>query len=161
MTKRLTLLVPALVLSSSIGVAVGAAQQLTIPDSEIEQPAPPVDLSVLKKLSQNILSQSVQDRISQGPQGAPAGYAGSSLAGVGNVPLGINTFHAFNCAWFTDGTNNFEFVFPLEGGFFAIVNNLFVAQTFLTGCVNGYFEQINVVNSSTGAFNEVITFPYR
>jgi hypothetical protein len=47
----------------------------------------------------------------------PTNGAGATLSGVGNVPLGRNTFHATNCEWFSDGTNEFLIVFPQQGGF--------------------------------------------
>jgi hypothetical protein len=90
---------------------------------------------------------------------ASYGYGGANLAAPGAVPVGLNFFHATNCVWFTDGSNNFLFVLPAEGGFWAVANNIFTKQTFLTGCVNGNIEAVNVINSSTGQFNEVFTFP--
>jgi hypothetical protein len=35
----------------------------------------------------------------------------------------------------------------------------FPAQTFLTACVNGNFVGVNVINSTTGTFNENLTYP--
>jgi hypothetical protein len=91
----------------------------------------------------------------------PANGAGSTLNGPGNVPLGRNTFHATNCEWFSDGTNQFLIVFPLEGGFWFIENNIFAADTFLTGCVRGDFVSVDVTDANTGAFEDIITYPVR
>ena len=82
------------------------------------------------------------------------------MNGPGDTPLGWNIFHATDCEWYTpDGTNNYTFVFPIEGGYWYTANNLFTTNTFDTACVNGNYVGVYVTSSSTGAFNEVITFP--
>jgi hypothetical protein len=91
----------------------------------------------------------------------PTNGAGATLNGVGNVPLGRNIFHATNCEWFSDGTNEFLIVFPQEGGFWFIENNIFAADTFLTGCVRGDFVSVDVTDANTGAFEDIITYPIK
>lgn len=90
------------------------------------------------------------------------GAGGATLNAAGNVPLGWSPpFHATNCQWITDGVNNFLFVFPAEGGFWFFQNDIFAAQTFLTGCVNGNLEAVHVINGATGDFDSIFTYPFK
>jgi hypothetical protein len=103
-----------------------------------------------------------QQGISAGPAANRAlSGGGATLDGPGNTPTGWNVFHATNCEWYTDGTNNYLFVFPQEGGYWYVVNNIYVTDTFETGCVNGNYEATYVVNSTTGAFTNLVTYPYK
>jgi hypothetical protein len=146
MTIRFAVLTATLALACSMGVA--AAQDAG--------PIVPVGPDVIKKL---IPSPSIV----QGPaaNAAAASGAGATLNAPGNVPTGWNYFHATYCEWYYDGSNNYLFVFPSEGGYWYIVNNDYATKTFLTGCVNGYYEAVYVYNSSTGAFNYIFTYPYK
>lgn len=145
MTMKYGVSAAALAFACSMGVA--AAQEAG--------PTGPVDPNVIKKL---IPSQGV----AQGPANvAAASGAGATLNAPGNVPLGWNYFHATYCEWYFDGSNNYLFVFPSEGGYWYIVNNDYATKTFLTGCVNGYYEAVYVTNTSTGAFNYIFTYPYK
>jgi hypothetical protein len=74
---------------------------------------------------------------------------------------GWNYFHAYYCQWYYDGTNNWLLVYSPEGLVFGIANNDYAAKTFLTGCVNGYWEAVHVTNLSTGAFNSIQTYYYK
>jgi hypothetical protein len=92
---------------------------------------------------------------------APLHGGGATVNAQGNVVLGWNFFHATNCEWITDGVNNFLYVFPPEGGFWFVANDVLASQALLTGCVNGYFEAVNVINSSTGSFNAIFTYDFK
>ena len=131
----------AVALACSIGVA--AAQ------------VAPVGPEVLSKLAPKIT------RAAKANGGGALNGGGATTNGPGNVATGWNYFHATNCEWYFDGTNNYLFVFPQEGGYWYSYNNLYTSQTLLTGCVNGYFEGVNVINGSTGAYNAVVTFPFK
>lgn len=127
-----------------------------------EVPASPVSPEVLGNLVSKIRPAPTNGTMATAqPDAATSGGGASITNGQGNLPLGFNFFHGTNCDWFTDGTNNFLFVFPQEGGFVFTENNLFETQTFLTTCVNGNFFGINVINTSTGAFNQILTFPFK
>jgi hypothetical protein len=134
----------------SIGIA--AAQQV---------PTSPVSPEVLGNLVSKIRPAPANGPMSTAQPAVPTNAGGASTNSPGNLVVGFNFVHATNCEWFTDGTNNFLFLLPQEGGFFATENNLFTAQTFLTGCVNGDFVGVNVTDSSTGNFNAVLTFPFK
>jgi hypothetical protein len=136
----------ALALICSAGVTV--AQQA-------EPPGPgPVDPAQLKKLLPNQGSKA-----SSNPDALGAG--GATLDGVGRVALGWNYFHATNCQWYFDGSNNYLYVIPSEGGFWVYRNNIYAAQTFLTGCVNGYWSAVHVINGTTGDFDSVYTYAFK
>jgi hypothetical protein len=106
----------------------------------------------------------------QRSRGATPGAAPSNGGGVidtgkpaGATPLvsGWNYFHAHNCQWYFDGTNNWLYVYSPEGLYFYIPNNTYAANTFLTGCVNGYWEAVYVTNAATGAFTYIQTYYYK
>ena len=92
---------------------------------------------------------------------APSRGGGATLSAPGNVPRGWNAFHATHCVWTSDGVNNFLYVFPAEGGFWFVENDIMAANTFNVGCVNGNVEAVFVVNGATGAFTHIQTFPTR
>ena len=114
----------------------------------------PVGPDVLKRLSAGA------------PQGLAAkgmslGGGGATLSGPGGVETGVHYFHATNCQWFTDGFNNWIYVFPIEGGFWFYLNSLYVSNIFETACVNGNWVALDVINSITGNFDWVYTFPFK
>jgi hypothetical protein len=126
-------------------------------------PPKPVSPEMLQKLLPKIATQRgmvAAKGSTPVSRAAAVSGGGASLQSPGNVPTGWNIFHATNCEWVTDGTNDFLFVLPQEGGFWFIVNNLFVTQTFLTGCVQGNFEAVFVVDPNSGAFTNVLTWPF-
>jgi hypothetical protein len=89
------------------------------------------------------------------------GAGGATLNAVGNVALGWNWFHAASCQWYTDGTNNYLYVFPSEGGFWYFRNNIYAASTILTPCTQGYWEAVHVINGTTGEFDSVFTYSFK
>ena len=65
----------------------------------------PVGPDALKRLSQGVSQEPAA-------KGVPLGGGGATLKSPGGVALGWNYFHATNCQWFFDGTNNWITVFP-------------------------------------------------
>jgi len=114
----------------------------------------PVGPDVLKRLSQGV---------PQGPaaKGVSLGGGGATLNAPGGVAIGVHYFHATNCQWFTDGFNNWIYVFPIEGGFWFYLNSLYVSNIFETACANGNWVAINVIDSLTGNFDWVYTYPFK
>jgi hypothetical protein len=128
--------------------AVTAAQQAGPPGPG------PVDPAQLKKLlpSQGSYASSNRDAL---------GAGGATLGRAGGVALGWNYFHATNCQWYFDGATNYLYVYPSEGGFWVYRNNNYAASTILTPCVNGYWEAVHVINSTTGDFDAVYTYAFK
>jgi len=138
MTIKCRGLLAALAFACSMGVA--AAQEAAMG---------PVGPDVLKRLSQGV------------PQGAaPKGGGGATLNGPGDVAVGPHYFHATNCEWFTDGFNNWVYVFPIEGGFWFGLNSLYISGIFETACVNGFWVAVNVIDSA-GDFDSVYIYNFR
>jgi len=133
----------------ALGFSIGVAAAQT-----------PVDPNVLSKLVHEVTRAAKANNSGALSRGGISG-GGATLNAIGNVATGWNYFHATYCEWYTDGTNNFTFIFPQEGGFWFTENNLYTSQTFNTGCVNGNWEAVNVINSSTGAFNANLTYPFK
>ena len=132
----------------ALGCSIGIATA-----QEAAPPGPgPVDPAQLKRL----LPQ-------QGSASNPAalGGGGATLNAAGAVPTGWNYFHAYYCQWFIDGSNNYLYVFPTTGGFWFIRNNTYGADTFLSGCVNGNWEAVHVINGTTGEFDSIYTYSYK
>jgi hypothetical protein len=122
-----------------------------------QEPPPgpgPVDPAQLQRL---LPKQASMASASQKTLGA----GGATLNAVGNVALGWNYFHATYCQWYYDGTNNYLYVFPSEGGFWYYRNNIYAASTFLTPCTQGYWAAVHVINSTTGDFDAIYTYPYK
>ena len=90
-----------------------------------------------------------------------AAMGGRAQNGATNTPTGWNYFHATYCEWYYDGTNNWLFVYPQEGGYWYYANNIYVTNTYETACVNGNWVAVWVYNGSTGAYNYVWTYPYK
>ena len=126
--------------------SVGSAQEA----ATSEQPLDPGQLLRL-----------IQRNVAKSAAGSSLGGGGATLNAVGNVPLGWNTFHATHCQWITDGRNNFLYVLPSEGGQWFYANNIFAADTFLAGCVNGNFIAVHVINSASGDFDSILTYNYQ
>ena len=117
------------------------------------QPTPPPDVAQLRQL------QGAGSRLA----GATPSNGGGVIPGAriaGSVVSGWNYFHALNCQYYFDGTNNWLTVYG-ESVFFYTANNDIVANTFLTGCVNGNWEAVFVTNPATGAFNYIYTYNFR
>jgi hypothetical protein len=116
-------------------------------------------------LDAQTLSKLVPTRGANGPMasGAAAGVngGGATLSGPGNTPTGFNYFHVTNCAWYTDGTNQFLFIFPQEGGYWYTYNNIYTQTTWTPACQTGNWTAVYVINSSSGAFNEVYTYDFK
>jgi hypothetical protein len=78
------------------------------------------------------------------------------------IPLGWNFAHATNCGWFVDsGGGQWFYIFPLEGGIVFTINNLYTGQALQISCVDGNIFAIHVVNSSTGAFDQTLSYPFK
>jgi hypothetical protein len=87
---------------------------------------------------------------------------GADTAAPGAVPIGWNFFHALYCQWYSpDVNNNYLFVYPTTGGFWFVRNNIYAASVFLSGCVNGNWEAVHVINSTTGEFDSNYTYSYK
>ena len=122
-----------------------------------QEPPPgpgPVDPAQLQRLAPKQASMASASQ-------QPLGGGGVSLNAVGNVALGWNYFHATNCQWLLSGSNNYLYVFPSEGGFWYVLNNIYGASTFLTPCTQGYWAAVHVINSTTGAFDAIYTYPFK
>ena len=132
----------------STGVAL--AQDASAP------PTQPFDAAQLLQ-SRGAASQAVGTTPSNGGGVIP----GATTGATPSLVSGWNYFHAYNCQWYYDGTNNYLYVFSPEGLYFYYPNNDYAAKTFLTGCVNGYWEAVYVTNTSTGAFNRIQTYYYK
>jgi hypothetical protein len=135
----------ALGLLYSTGVAL--AQDASAP------PTQPFDAAQFLK-SQSAVSPATSATPSNGGGVIPGGTTPSLVSGW-------NYFHAYYCQWYYDGTNNYLFVYSPEGLTFYTVNNDYAAKTFLTGCVNGYWEAVYVINTSTGAYSNIQTYYYK
>jgi hypothetical protein len=92
---------------------------------------------------------------------ALASGGGATLQAPGIAASGWNTFHATNCEWYTDGTNNYTYILPQEGGYWYIANNGYASGTFDAACANGNWVSVYVYNTSTGAFSNIVTYPYK
>jgi hypothetical protein len=104
--------------------------------------------------------------LAQGTAGAEPSNGGGVIArsttGAGaGIVNGWNYFHATNCQYYFDGATNWLTVFSPEGLFFYTPNNGIGANTFLTGCVNGNWVGVFVINAATGAFNYIYTYNFR
>jgi hypothetical protein len=120
------------------------------------EPTPPPDAAQLRQL-QGVRSQAAGAAISNG-----GGVIARATTGpTASIVNGWNYFHASNCQYYFDGANNWVYVYSPEGLFFYSPNNDIVAQTFLTGCVNGNWEAVFVINAATGAFNYIYTYSFK
>ena len=153
-TKSLGL--AAIALGCSIGIA--AAQGLPGPNPQAGAgPSPEKMQQVLSALAQQHAAMGIA-------AGAPSsgGRADIDNLSAANVPTGFNFFHAYNCGWFTpNGSDQWFYVFPQEGGIWFVINNINVALGLNVACNNANLEAVNVINSSTGAFNQTESWPYR
>jgi hypothetical protein len=141
-------------------VAFAALGMLCLTDVALAQdasapPTEPIDAAQLLK-SRSAVSQAAG--VIGGSGILPSG---STNGATPSLVSGWNYFHAYNCQWYYDGTNNWLYVFSPEGLYFYVPNNDYAAKTFLTGCVNGYWEAVYVTNTSTGAFNRIQTYYYK
>jgi hypothetical protein len=93
--------------------------------------------------------------------GATVTGGGATLSGPGNTPTGWNYFHVTNCEWYTDGTNNYLFIFPQEGGYWYTYGNIYTHTTWAPACQTGNWTAVYVYNGSTGSFNAVFTWDYK
>ena len=79
-----------------------------------------------------------------------------------NLALGWNFYHATNCGWFVDsGGNQWFYIFPSEGGIVFTINNLYTSQGLQISCDDGNFFGIFVVDSSSGAYTQTISFTFQ
>ena len=144
----------AIALGCSIGVA--AAQGLP--------PNPQAALGPSPEKIQQVLNALAKQHAAMGlAAGASYSFGRADIDNLSaaNVPTGWNTFHAWNCGWFTpNGSDQWFYVFGLEGGLWVSINNLSIAQGLTVSCANGNLEGVFVVNSS-GAFVQTFSFPFR
>ena len=114
------------------------------------------------KQQMELLKAAVAERAGNGvaqTAGAPAtGAKGVKAA----IVLGWNFFHATNCGWFVDGSGGqWFYIFPSEGGIWFTINNLYTSQGLQISCGDGNFFGVFVVNTSTGAFNQTISYTFK
>jgi hypothetical protein len=77
-----------------------------------------------------------------------------------SATTGWNYFHATNCLSYYDGSTNWVYVYPREGGFWFTPDRVF-QETFLIQCQQGYWVAIYVFDATTGNFSEVYTYDFR
>jgi len=113
---------------------------------------------------QRAIAQAVAKQLNL-PKAAPGTapvVASGGVAATGSVSAGWNYFHAYNCEWYVDSSGNqYFFVYPSEGGYWYSVNNLYAIPGLQTSCVNGNWEAVYVTNTSTGAFDYAVSYPFR
>ncbi len=80
------------------------------------------------------------------PSGAP--YTADSLY----------FYHATYCGWFYDGTNQWYYVYPAEGGIVYVLNNLYASLGLQTTCGEGHYAAVYCTNSSC-SFDQTISYP--
>jgi hypothetical protein len=143
----------------SLGLAV-AALACSIGVAAAHTPeTPAIGPDVLNKLIPQAKNGSVTTNAASSHASLRGG--GASLEAVGNAAAGWNYFHATNCEWVTDGSNDFTFVFPQEGGYWFVENDIYATDTFDTACTNGNWVAVYVTDSSSGAFDRIFTYPYK
>jgi hypothetical protein len=101
----------------------------------------------------------------QTPQSAPSGGGGSSRSTANAdavataVTVGWNYVHATNCLQLWDGTYNWLYVYPAEGGVRSTASP--AAQTVLApACQTGNWVAFYVYNTN-GNWSYILTFPYK
>jgi hypothetical protein len=142
----------AIALGCSIGVA--AAQGLGVPNAQAG--------SGLTAEQQQALQAVAKQHAALGlAAGTPYAVYKSDLSNLNAaVQVGFVGFHAYNCGWFTNGTNNIFYIFPQEGGLIETFDNIIASIGLQIGCAQANLMFINVISSS-GAFNQNESFPYR
>jgi hypothetical protein len=144
----------------SLGLAVAAlACSIGVAAARMPQ-TPPIGPDVLSKL--------IPHQAKNGSATTNAASSNITLRGggastevPGDAPAGWNYFHATYCEWYTDGSNDFTFVFPEEGGYWVVENDIYATNTFNTACTNGNLAAVYVTDSSTGSFDRIWTYPYK
>jgi hypothetical protein len=124
--------------------------------------AAPPSPEVMKALSQQITNSRGAAASANGvlpPMTGGGSNTGSSSAPA--VALGWHYFHETNCSWYSDGTNNFFYVWPSEGGYWYTVNNLYTEVALTTSCVHGYWEALYVVDTVTGRYTETYSYNFQ
>lgn len=104
-----------------------------------------------------ITAQSHSAATQNGTVASGSGASLSNSAVTNSAALGWNYVHATSCLSFSDG---YVYVLPREGGFWFANAPVFTA-TMLTQCVHGNWIGFHVVNSSTGAFDQIQTYNYK
>ena len=142
----------------------GAGSGASIPPAVSH--APP-DAEAMKVLTERIRGGAVPSASGALPAmtGGSTRDAGSTSANATAdspaVALGWHYFHATNCSWYTDGTNNYFYVWPSEGGYWYSVNNIYIADALAISCVHGNYEAVYVNNATTGAFIETFSYNFQ
>jgi len=77
-----------------------------------------------------------------------------------SASFGWNYFHATNCDAYFDGTTNWVYVYPQEGGYWFTSNTNF-ENVFVNQCVLGYWVAIYVTDSATGYYDQIFTYDYK
>jgi hypothetical protein len=88
------------------------------------------------------------------------GSSRSATAPSAGISAGWNYAHGTNCGWFFDGTNQWYYIFPWEGGIVYEVNNVYAGQGLQTACVEGNYFAWYVTNTSTGAYTQTYSYPF-
>lgn len=161
MHKYLVVAGLALVGTASLAAAQMPGESSVNTSTSTPTPAAPPSPEVMKALTQQITK-------SRGAAASANGVLPSMTGGthiVSSSPLAVTLgwhyFHAYNCSWYTDGTNNFFFVWPSEGGYWYTVNNLYTEGALATSCVHGYWNAVYVVNATSGAYNETYSYNFQ
>jgi len=136
-------------LACSIGVAAARTPQ-----------TPAIGSDVINKLIPQAKNGSATANAASSIKAASRG-GGASTEAVGDAAAGWNYFHATNCEWYTDGSNDFTFVFPQEGGYWFVENDIYATDTFDTACTDGNWVAVYVTDSSSGSFDRIFTYPYK
>jgi hypothetical protein len=130
----------------SVGVA--AAQNTPTPSPQAV--SPDEMRAILQKLAQQRANTNAN--------------ANGVQSGTYNYPplvVGWNFAHATNCGWFFDGTNQWFYIFPSEGGIVYTLNNLYTSQGLQISCSDGNWFGWHVLNTSTGAYDQTISYTFK
>jgi hypothetical protein len=141
-----------------LGCSIGVAAAQGLP------PNPQATLGPSPEKIQQVLNGLAKQRAAMGlTAGASYSFAKPDIDNLSaaNVPTGWNTGHAWNCGWFTpNGSDQWFYVFPLEGGIWFTINSVPTAQGLAVSCANGNLEGVFVVNPN-GTFTQTFSFPFR
>ena len=76
-----------------------------------------------------------------------------------NTSLGWHYQHATYCNAYFDGTTNWVYVYPSEGGYW-FTSLKYFGNTFINQCVLGNWVAVYVTDTA-GDFNQVYTYDYK
>src|ERR1700730_442988 len=134
-------------------IAIGCSMSVAAAQSAAQPP---------QAAQENLLKTLAAQHAATATAGVSVSETGSKKASGTTIALGWNFVHATNCGWFVDsGGGQWFYIFPEEGGIIFAINNLFMSQGLQVPCGEGFWIGWHVTNTTTGAFDQTKSFPFK